>query len=524
MKIKQGRILYDFKKKKTEEQNFLRKKYNNLKKISPFKSFFFLNNDSRSILDESQIALGFEDLIIFLKNNGYKSFISNKKLFNLTKNDFIEIFNFLLKKIDINFSLEKNFEENFLKILKEIKYPFVKSKNYKLLNKYSQSKSNILVFLKWLKELLEYDLFCKNENNNFFFFLKSNNEKPIWELLNVAYISFFSKSKEKKIFYFVIKSFSKYKIHIKNFWHQKKMKKIKKKSQNFFNLIEGFIFYEILETKERLKKNYIKNLFFRKMLFFLNLSHKKKLIKTNLFKIRSMKNKNKNNKIFSKDFLKKKEIWYLNFLKNNFLKKFQFKKEKYKIFNKKRFILILYQNDFFVFLFNKFHFLKILIFLKSFFFFFFNCKKENIFRFFTNDLHVFFFLKIFYLKYLIFFKIEKICIILIKYKILKILKKNDALEKNLCVFFKKKIYKNKKNIKKKQIFLGFKKIKIEKLIIFFFEKYNLFRDYFIIINIIFVQYFKLHYAKTKKKKKFTIKNFLILKIFFNKKIFEMKGF
>jgi hypothetical protein len=513
MKIKQGRILYDFKKKKAEDQHYLKKKNNNLEKITPFKSFFFLNDDPISIFDESYISFGVGDLVIFLKNNGYDSFISNKKLLNLTKNDFIEIFNFLLKKIDINFSIEKNFEENFFKILKEIKYPFVKSKNYKLLNKYSQNKSNIIVCLKWMKELLEYDLFCKNGDTNFFFFFKSNHEKPIWEFLNHAYFSYFSKLKEKSYFYYLIKSFSKYKVHIKNFFHQKKIKKIKKKSQNIFNLIEGFIFYEILETKERLKKKYIKNFFIWKILFFLNLSRKKKLIKKNLSKIRTIKNKQKINKIFFKNIFKKKEICSINFLKKDFLKKFEFKKKKCKFFYKKRHISILFQKNFFVFFFYKFQFPKILTFLKRFFFFSYFKKKENIFRFYINKLFLFFFLQIFYLKFLIFLKFEKICINLIKNKILKILKKNDALEKNLSFFLKKKIYIKKKNTKKKKIFEEFIKLKIEKVINFFFEKYNIFRTYFIILYIIFVRYFKLHCSKSKKKKKFAVKNFLIIKVF-----------
>ena len=193
MKVKQGRIsLY------TEQKNFghpwvvFEKKPNSKIKNQNYK------NDPRASNEKKYLCNCIKEIIKFLEQNGFDLPAVPRFLFKPSNNEFIDIFIFLIKKIDYNYNFYGKWDEEIPFALKSLKYPFSIPKS-----SYSSLPSIymwpiLLGCLKWLTELLNFNNeLHKKENIK----KKPTIKKFLWDQLLSAYRFFlFGDEGYKKIF------------------------------------------------------------------------------------------------------------------------------------------------------------------------------------------------------------------------------------------------------------------------------------------------------------------------------------
>jgi hypothetical protein len=243
MKVKQGRIsLY------TEQKIFghpwveFDKKTNSVIKNLNYK------NDPRALNEKKYLCNCIKEIITFLEQNGFELPPVPRFLFKPSNNEFIDIFIFLIKKIDYNYNFYGKWDEEIPFALKFLKYPFSIPKNSYSLIPSMYMWPILLGYLKWLVELLDFnnELHIKEKE---IIKKKPTKKKFLWDQLLFAYRFFlFGDEGYKKIFEII---WSLKKKH--NFYVREKILKNKK----FFYYLSfkcisywgEFFFIQILHKK-----------------------------------------------------------------------------------------------------------------------------------------------------------------------------------------------------------------------------------------------------------------------------------
>lgn len=254
MKIKQGRISMDLRLGKNltdtslSGHSLLKKKQKNL-----FNKTDIIKIDPRPLHDKTYIAVCTRDLTFFLTKRGFDISLNTKFFKSPNSKDFFEVLFFLLNQVDKNFDFRKKIDENFSNIIREIKYPFVLPKGSRFTAVSPHLWPNLLAFLKWFVELLQYDSFIKNEKDYIYSMLKKK-IKNLWDQLGDFYLFFLNGTKKECNFSKILFSIVKFKISQSKLLNSSKIKKLRKKFRIFEIGKKAFSLFFLLNRTEINKK------------------------------------------------------------------------------------------------------------------------------------------------------------------------------------------------------------------------------------------------------------------------------
>ncbi|XP_074662142.1 kinetochore protein NDC80 homolog [Tubulanus polymorphus] len=111
--------------------------------------------DPRHLSDRSFKELNIRRLIEFLSEKGYTQKLSVKILHSPTTKDFLNIIEFMLKIVDAKFRLDSKHEEQIPRLLKDLGYPFLISKNMLFTVGAPHVWPHLLGALSWLVDYIE---------------------------------------------------------------------------------------------------------------------------------------------------------------------------------------------------------------------------------------------------------------------------------------------------------------------------------------------------------------------------------
>jgi len=257
MKVNKGRILSTIQRKPDILESSVKIKTCFLKnEQSLYKNC--TKPDPRPIYDRNYISFCIREIKLFLNQSGYRNYIKHKISVPLKNKVFFKIIYFLFKKLDRNFKVQSNPENDIPYILKLLGYPVSLAKRSLASTTNLQFSPILINCLNWIVELCLYDLktifenktpYKRNLNNNF-----------LWKRMVKSYTKFLSKNRITDNLKIIVK------IVMKNYFNLKE--KQRKMKENLSIRLEKFSFffkkifyiYLIFQKKLKLlshvKKNY----------------------------------------------------------------------------------------------------------------------------------------------------------------------------------------------------------------------------------------------------------------------------
>jgi len=162
-------------------------------------------SDPRPINDKMYMNACTRKLIEFLSSHSYDHAVSLKVLARPAAKDFTNIVNFLFKCIDVNMKFGPKFEDEFITVLKNFRYPFQISKTALSAVGTPHTWPALLASVSWIVELLMYDeavaLAPADDNDGFGFgndgMPATSMDKKFFDHLGSAYKSFLAGDDDK---------------------------------------------------------------------------------------------------------------------------------------------------------------------------------------------------------------------------------------------------------------------------------------------------------------------------------------
>jgi len=114
--------------------------------------------ETKVYLEKKDLNQLINNIFEFLSSHNYENAISKKGLANGNKNIFLSMLNFLVKLLDIQFTVDLNFvtEDDVFKLLKLVGYGYSFSKNFFAAIGAPNNWTQCLHILHWIIELIKY--------------------------------------------------------------------------------------------------------------------------------------------------------------------------------------------------------------------------------------------------------------------------------------------------------------------------------------------------------------------------------